>query len=220
MGGKLAPNSQANDAEFQQFQKLEPDLAKRVKPYDRWRQSYSPLQKERLEADCCEYYPCVLRDSNFDLDVVEEAGYSADKLDERVKSFFQNTIDMKPLQFKHSTTNKAPPVSERTPKRIAVVLSGGQAPGGHNIICGIFDRAKAYHPDSRVFGFMDGPHGIYSGNFYLLTDTIIDGFRNTGKWCFFCIYWINVAILKKLFRYLTLFYPVFTNHPLCDLRWF
>jgi len=180
MGSKPMPKSQADDPEFQEFLKLEPELAKMVKPYERFRQSYSPLQRERLEADCSEYYPGVMRDSNFDIDVVEEAGYSPDGIDPRVKSFFQNTIDMKPLQFNKSTTNKAPPVLERTPKRIAVVLSGGQAPGGHNIICGIFDRAKAYHPDSRVFGFVDGPHGIFTGNFYLLTKTIIDGFRNTG----------------------------------------
>ncbi|CAB9510223.1 Pyrophosphate--fructose 6-phosphate 1-phosphotransferase subunit [Seminavis robusta] len=169
--------TQQNDEEFQQFQKLEPELAKCVKTYERWRGSYSPLQRERLEANCADYYPQVMRNSNFDLKVVEEEGNSTEKLDGRVKSFFQNTIDMKPLQFEMGTAETA---AERPPKRIGVVLSGGQAPGGHNIICGIFDRAKAYHPDSRIFGFLDGPHGIFSGKFVLLTKTIIDGFRNTG----------------------------------------
>jgi diphosphate--fructose-6-phosphate 1-phosphotransferase len=171
------PMSQNTDEEFIKFQASEPELAKRVQTYERWRGSYSPLQRERLQADCSEYLPGVLRNDNFDLQVIEEEGYSADKLDNRVKTFFQNTIDMKPLTFAKATatTNE-----ERQPKRIGVVLSGGQAPGGHNIICGIFDRAKSYHPESRVFGFMDGPHGIFSGNFYLLTSSIINGFRNTG----------------------------------------
>lgn len=172
--------SQANDQEFQEFQKLEPELAKRVKPYDRFRQSYSPLQRERLEADCSDYYPCVMKHDNFQIKVVEEDGYSPDSLDPRVKTFFENTIDMKPLQFVAANSSSSSAATERVPQRIGVVLSGGQAPGGHNIICGIFDRAKAYHPDSRIFGFMDGPHGIFSGNYYLLTKTIIDGFRNSG----------------------------------------
>ena len=171
--------TQANDKEFQEFQKLEPELAKRVKLYDRFRQSYSPLQRERLEADCSDYYPRVMKNDNFRIDVVEEVGYSPDSLDPRVKTFFKNTIDMKPLQFVAAESSSSS-AAERTPKRIGVVLSGGQAPGGHNIICGIFDRVKAYHPDSRIFGFMDGPHGIFSGNYYLLTKTIIDGFRNSG----------------------------------------
>jgi hypothetical protein len=167
-----------NDEDFKAFLKAEPELAKTVKNYERWRGSYSPLQKERLAADCSEYYPGVMRNENFDLDAIEEEGYSPENLDERVKKFFESTLDMKPFQFAQSATST--PKSERAPQRIAVVLSGGQAPGGHNIICGIFDRAKAYHPDSRVFGFLDGPHGIFSGNYYLLTNKIIDGFRNTG----------------------------------------
>jgi hypothetical protein len=177
----LATPKVQNDEEYNKFLAEEPDLAKKLKPYDRWRGSYSPLQKERLAADCSAYYPGVMQGDNFDIDVVEEEGYSGDNLDERVKSFFTNTIDMKPLQFVKSATKTA---GDHPPLRIAVVLSGGQAPGGHSIICGIFDRAKAYHPDSRVFGFKDGPHGIFTGNFYLLTESIINGFRNTGKFFF------------------------------------
>lgn len=178
LGAKEKPKVQSNDEEFQKFLTQEPALAQKVTVYDRWRGSYSPLQKERLEADCSVYYPGVMQGDNFDLEVVEEKGYSGDKIDDRVKSFFPNTIDMKPLQFVKSTTKSE--AGSNPPLRVAVVLSGGQAPGGHSIICGIFDRAKAYNPESRVFGFKDGPHGIFSGNFYLLTESIINGFRNTG----------------------------------------
>jgi len=198
-GADLTKSIQIQDEEFKQFQVMEPELAKKVKPYDRFRQSYSPLQRERLEADCTEYYPGIMRGNNFDIDVVEEEGYSPDKLDPVVKSVFANTIDMKPLQFAKSAT-KAPKVEDRTPKRIGVVLSGGQAPGGHNIICGIFDRAKAYHPDSRIFGFLDGPHGIFSGNFYLLTPSIIRGFRNSGTLSASCLVGFYVGCGLRLHR--------------------
>lgn len=177
VGAKKKPMAQQNDEEWKKFETLEPELARKVQIYDRWRGSYSPLQKERLEADCSSYYPGVMQGDNFDLEVVEEAGYSTDKLDDRVKSFFEHTCDMKPLQFVKCST---PVTTERGPLRIGVVLSGGQAPGGHSIICGIYDRAKAHNPESLVFGFKDGPHGIFSGNFYLLTDSIINGFRNSG----------------------------------------
>jgi pyrophosphate--fructose-6-phosphate 1-phosphotransferase len=49
------------------------------------------------------------------------------------------------------------------------VLSGGQAPGGHNVIMGVFDMVKAMNPASRVFGFLMGPHGVYSNNYIEIT---------------------------------------------------
>ena len=68
-----------------------------------------------------------MQGNNFDLEVVEEEGYSVDKVDEWVKSFFPNTIDMKPLQFVRSDRKKN---EANSPLQITVVLSGGQAPGG------------------------------------------------------------------------------------------
>lgn len=51
------------------------------------------------------------------------------------------------------------------PLRIGCVLSGGQAAGGHNVIVGIYESIKKKHPNSQLFGFLNGPHGIYSGNY-------------------------------------------------------
>jgi pyrophosphate--fructose-6-phosphate 1-phosphotransferase len=66
------------------------------------------------------------------------------------------------------------------PLRAGVVLSGGQAPGGHNVITGLFDALRAFHPDSRVYGFLGGPRGIIDARYSELDGATIDPFRNTG----------------------------------------
>ncbi|MBI5833534.1 MAG: diphosphate--fructose-6-phosphate 1-phosphotransferase [Armatimonadetes bacterium] len=66
------------------------------------------------------------------------------------------------------------------PLKVGVVLSGGQAPGGHNVIAGLFDALKAVHPDSQLFGFLKGPGGVIKGKYTELTAESILPFRNTG----------------------------------------
>lgn len=66
------------------------------------------------------------------------------------------------------------------PLRIGCVLSGGQAPGGHNVIAGIYDYAKKCSADSFVAGFLNGPAGIMSGTYTVIDDDMMDHFRNTG----------------------------------------
>ena len=66
------------------------------------------------------------------------------------------------------------------PLKVGVVLSGGQAPGGHNVIAGLFDALKAANPESRLFGFLKGPGGIIKGKYEELTSDVIDRYRNTG----------------------------------------
>jgi 6-phosphofructokinase 1 len=68
----------------------------------------------------------------------------------------------------------------REPINIGVVLSGGQAPGGHNVIAGLFDYIKAVSPDSKLIGFRDGPHGIFSNIWDEVDASEIQSFRNTG----------------------------------------
>lgn len=68
----------------------------------------------------------------------------------------------------------------RTPLSVGVVLSGGQAPGGHNVIAGLFDALKAANEDSRLFGFLKGPIGCIKGKYKELTAETIDRYRNTG----------------------------------------
>ena len=66
------------------------------------------------------------------------------------------------------------------PLNVGVVLSGGQAPGGHNVIIGLFDGIKEIHPESRLFGFKGGPIGILKGKYVELTAEVISPYRNTG----------------------------------------
>lgn len=66
------------------------------------------------------------------------------------------------------------------PLKVGVVLSGGQAPGGHNVIAGLFDALKAANKDSKLYGFLKGPGGVIKGKYKELTADIIDEYRNTG----------------------------------------
>ncbi len=68
----------------------------------------------------------------------------------------------------------------RTPLRVGCVLSGGQAPGGHNVISGLFDSLKRHHPSSELLGFLDGPKGLMTGAYKVVDDALIDSYRNTG----------------------------------------
>jgi pyrophosphate--fructose-6-phosphate 1-phosphotransferase len=78
-------------------------------------------------------------------------------------------------------TQAAGPLQQRErPLRVGVVLSGGQAPGGHNVITGVFDYAKRLHPDSEVIGFLDGPHGVFSNRYIALTAERLAAYRNSG----------------------------------------
>eukprot|EP00448_Togula_jolla_P007956 CAMPEP_0170595746 /NCGR_PEP_ID=MMETSP0224-20130122/14730_1 /TAXON_ID=285029 /ORGANISM="Togula jolla, Strain CCCM 725" /LENGTH=1184 /DNA_ID=CAMNT_0010919955 /DNA_START=16 /DNA_END=3570 /DNA_ORIENTATION=+ len=64
--------------------------------------------------------------------------------------------------------------------KVGVVLSGGQAPGGHNVVAGIYDAVKRSGPGAVTYGFCDGPHGLFSGNVTKIDDIMMNGYRNTG----------------------------------------
>ena len=94
---------------------------------------------------------------------------------EEIKQLFPNTYGLPELRFeKNSTPTPSKPVN------VGVILSGGQAPGGHNVICGLFDGIKKVHRDSRLYGFLMGPGGFVDHQYVELTSSVIDEFRNTG----------------------------------------
>ena len=94
---------------------------------------------------------------------------------DEIKKLFPNTYGLPELTFeKSSKTGKALPIN------VGVILSGGQAPGGHNVISGLFDGVKAINKDSRLFGFLMGPGGLVDHKYMELTADIIDQYRNTG----------------------------------------
>lgn len=93
---------------------------------------------------------------------------------EQVKKLFPNTYGMPILEFVESDKTANPAIN------VGVILSGGQAPGGHNVIAGIFDGIKSINKDSKLFGFLMGPGGLVDHKYVELTSDIIDEYRNTG----------------------------------------
>lgn len=94
---------------------------------------------------------------------------------EEIAKLFPNTYGMPELRFEK---NPNPMVGK--PVNVGVILSGGQAPGGHNVICGLFDGIKRINKDSRLYGFLMGPGGLVDHKYIELTADIIDEYRNTG----------------------------------------
>ena len=94
---------------------------------------------------------------------------------EDIKKLFPNTYGMPLIKFE--TTDEA---ANFPAMNVGVILSGGQAPGGHNVISGIFDGIKKLNKDSKLYGFILGPGGLVDHNYMELTADIIDEYRNTG----------------------------------------
>lgn len=107
--------------------------------------------------------------------VVEGAPTQSVADQDEIKKLFPNTYGLPELQFE-----KNPVPGKQKPLNVGVILSGGQAPGGHNVICGLFDGIKKINRDSRLFGFLMGPGGFVDHKYMELTSDIIDQYRNTG----------------------------------------
>lgn len=94
---------------------------------------------------------------------------------EEIKALFPNTYGMPLVEFVPCDEAKT-----YEAMNIGIILSGGQAPGGHNVICGLYDGLKRQNPASRLYGFLMGPGGLVDHKYIELTDEIIDEYRNTG----------------------------------------
>ena len=116
--------------------------------------------------------PVALRGS---VRAVEGAATEAAGDKEEIKRLFPHTYGMPAVTFERGDA-----ADPRPPINAGVILSGGQAPGGHNVIAGLFDGLKAANPESRLFGFILGPGGLVEHKYMELTADIIDEYRNTG----------------------------------------
>ena len=94
---------------------------------------------------------------------------------EAIQKLFPNTYGMPLIKFEESGEATSFPAIN-----VGVILSGGQAPGGHNVISGLFDGIKKLNPESRLYGFLMGPGGLVDHKYMELTADIIDEYRNTG----------------------------------------
>jgi diphosphate-dependent phosphofructokinase len=130
----------------------------------------SPLQQERAK-----YQPKLPKSLKGAVSlVVGEATQSvADQED--IAKLFPNTYGMPLISFEEGKDG-----SSAKPVNVGVILSGGQAPGGHNVIAGIFDGIKKLHADSKLYGFLGGPGGLVDHKYMEITADYLEGFRNTG----------------------------------------
>ena len=92
-----------------------------------------------------------------------------------IKALFPNTYGMPLVEFVPSDEKRA-----YAPMNIGIILSGGQAPGGHNVICGLYGELKTQNKENKLYGFLMGPGGLVDHKYIELTDEIIDEYRNTG----------------------------------------
>ena len=133
----------------------------------------SPLQKQRLQYT--PKLPGMLRAGIAEISVKEGEPTTSVADQEKIAALFPNTYGKNEITFVKGTNTS-------TPKKqvVGVILSGGQAPGGHNVICGLYDALKATNKDNVLLGFKNGPAGLVNDDCVEFTDEFIDAYRNTG----------------------------------------
>ena len=133
----------------------------------------SPLQKARYEYS--PKLPGTLRGGISEICVQVGAPTESVADQAQIKALFPNTYGNNEITFVKGSNTSAP-----KKQVVGVILSGGQAPGGHNVICGLYDALKATNKNNVLLGFKGGPSGLIDDDFVELTDKIIDEYRNTG----------------------------------------
>ena len=132
------------------------------------------MEKSALQIERAAYQPKLPKALRGAVKVKEgEPTHSVDNQEE-IKKLFPNTYGMPIVEFE--------PCEEATGKKmnVGIILSGGQAPGGHNVITGLFDQVKKLNPENKLYGFILGPGGLVDHNYMELTKEIVDEYRNTG----------------------------------------
>ena len=134
----------------------------------------SPLQEVRLQ-----YQPKLpesLKHGIASLIMKEGEKTKAVKDEDKIEKLFPNCYGTPIVEFQYDSNTH----NETEEKNIGVILSGGQAPGGHNVISGLYDALKNANKNNKLYGFLGGPSGIIEGNYIEFDDKKIDEYRNTG----------------------------------------
>ena len=133
----------------------------------------SPLQKSRYQY--VPKLPGMLRNGIAEICVKEGAETKSVADQEKIQALFPNTYGKKEITFQ-----KGQNTSAAKKQVVGVILSGGQAPGGHNVVSGLYDALKATNKENVLLGFKNGPAGLLEDNYIVFEDDYIDQFRNTG----------------------------------------
>ena len=133
----------------------------------------SPLQKARYEYS--PKLPGMLRGGISEICVKEGEATSSVANQEQIKALFPNTYGKPEITFEKGSNTSA-----AKKQVVGVILSGGQAPGGHNVVCGLYDALKATDPENVLYGFKGGPSGLIEDDYLIFDDAYINMFRNTG----------------------------------------
>ena len=119
--------------------------------------------------------PGILRNGVSEICVKDGAATQSVADQEKIQALFPNTYGKNEITFQ-----KGANTSETKKQVVGVILSGGQAPGGHNVICGLYDALKATDKDNVLYGFKGGPSGLLENDFIVFDDEYINQYRNTG----------------------------------------
>ncbi|MEE3424033.1 MAG: diphosphate--fructose-6-phosphate 1-phosphotransferase, partial [Erysipelotrichaceae bacterium] len=133
----------------------------------------SPLQVQRLKYS--PKLPGMLRHGINEISVKEGEATQSVADQEKIAALFPNTYGKKEITFEKGTNT-----SVAKKQVVGVILSGGQAPGGHNVVCGLYDALKATNSENVLYGFKGGPSGLLEDNYLVFDDEYINQFRNTG----------------------------------------
>ena len=133
----------------------------------------SPLQIERLKYQ--PKLPSSLANGINHLTALEGEATQSVANQEEIKALFKNTYGKPTITFQTSNDSKPSEI-----RNVGVILSGGQAPGGHNVIAGLYDALKQANPANNLYGFLGGPSGIIEGKYVEFNDSFINDYRNTG----------------------------------------
>ena len=133
----------------------------------------SPLQIARYQYN--PKLPGMLRNGIAEICVKNGAPTESVADQEKIAALFPNTYGKNEITFQ-----KGQNTSEAKKRVVGVILSGGQAPGGHNVISGLYDALKALSPENVLIGFKGGPSGLLDNDFVIFDDEYINAYRNTG----------------------------------------
>ena len=135
--------------------------------------NHSPLQTARYSYE--PKLPMILRSAMNEIIAVGGQATTSAADQDKIKALFPNTFGQKEISFQKGENN-----AEVKKNVVGVILSGGQAPGGHNVVSGLYDALKKANPENQLIGFLGGPSGLTDDKYLTFTDEYINEFRNTG----------------------------------------